>query len=701
VAATIFVDDFYPCYNDPVIGDYLKYLLPGSYTVKAVANGYQTMTQTVTVIANQNTVLDFALAPEYSHFAYRVLACRIPTANFEDEARTCAALGEPDFQNYSLGRSGWIILDMQSDIPDGPGNEITVHEGDIEPEGYACYVATSMDGPWHLLGNGTGTASFDLAASGLTTARYIRITDDGDGPVSGDNAGFDLDAVEIPLQPEVIYLLVDCQIDDAQGNQNHRIDPGEVFNLVVTIRNVGSMMLENGQAYLNIDPQHISVSNPEQPIEDLEYGDVAQLVFSMNCSFFCPQEEILMTILNITSNEGLFQQSYPLNFTAGAIFEDWETVGFNKFDWSTGGNKPWAISFLDPHAGNCSAKSGNIDDGQSTWLQITMDVIGHDDISFYRKISSESGADHLEFYIDNNLMGEWSGESIWEYESFDVEPGYHTFKWTYVKDNMNSAGSDGTWIDDILFPSCNLDGTLKALANAVPHEFCGAGTSQLGAYVVGGSGMYGYLWEPPELLDDPAIQFPVASVGEITLFSVEVNDGSNMVTSNVQVNAFPLPETPVIVQQGDSLISSAAEGNQWYNFTGPIAGAIGQVFYPQVEDDYFAIVTGDEGCNSDTSNVIHFIQTFLDENLKSGSISVFPNPFNEIIFINHNHLFINGIKIRVQDPYGHIYINEEFKFTDNPNVIQISTGHLEKGVYLLTISEKEGNILSTRKLIKF
>jgi len=701
VAATIFIDDFYPCYNDPVIGDYHKYLLPGNYTVKAVANGYQTMTQTVTVTENQQTTLDFSLAPEYSHFAYRTPACRIPTANFYDEARTCAALGEPDYQNYSLGRSGWIILDMQSDIPDGPGNEITVHEGDSDPEGYACYVATSLDGPWHLAGNGTGTASFDLAASGLTTARYIRIIDDGDGPVSGDNAGFDLDAVEVPLQPQVIYLLVDCHIDDIQGNQNHRIDPGEVFNLVVTIRNAGNMMMENGQAYLNIDPQHISVSNPAQEIENLEYGDVAHLVFNMNCSFFCPKEEILMTIVNITSNEGMFQQSYPLNFTAGAILEDWETVGFNKFDWSTGGNKPWAISFLDPYAGNCSAKSGNIDDGQSTWLQITMDVIGYDDISFYRKISSESGSDHLKFYIDNNLMGEWSGESGWELASFQVLPGYHTFKWSYVKDNMNSAGADGAWIDDILFPSCNLDGTLKALANAVPHEFCGAVTSQLGAYAVGGSGMYNYQWEPAELLDDPAIQFPVAEVGDITVFSVEVNDGSNTITSDVRVDAYPLPATPVIMQQGDSLISSSADGNQWHDFSGPIAGATGQVFYPQVENNYFVIITSDEGCISDSSNVIYFLFTSIEDQPDPYGISIYPNPFNETLTVQIDQLPGVTVKIRFCDVFGRNEIEKDFSCTGLQSVIHISTAALKNCLYLLIISDVEGKVLYSRKIIKF
>jgi hypothetical protein len=288
VAATIFVDDFFPCYADPMIGDYHKYLLAGTYTVTAVANGYHPLTQTLTVAENANTALDFSLSQEVNHFAYRVIACRIPGNNFGDEGRTDAALWEPDGICYSLGRSGWIILDMKDDILNGPGNEIIIHEGGSDPEGYALYASESMDGLWFLIGNATGTSSFDLGACGLNTARYLRIEDDGDGPAYGDNVGFDLDAVEIPEQPEVIYLVVDCLIEDPSGNQNNRIDPGENFNLVVTISNYGTLEMEAGQAYLNVDQQFISVNNPEMEIGDLDFGESAQLVFSMTCSFICP-----------------------------------------------------------------------------------------------------------------------------------------------------------------------------------------------------------------------------------------------------------------------------------------------------------------------------------------------------------------------------------------------------------------------------
>ncbi len=201
VAAVIFIDDYYPSYNDPVIGDYHKYLLAGTYSVKVVANGYQTQTQTATAADSTNTILNFSLQAGGGQFAYRMLACGIAGNNFADEAKTFAALGPPDSIYYSLGRSGWVILDMQYDIPDMTGFDLVVHEGGTDPEGFSCYAGLSIDGPWTFAGTGTGTTAFDFAAAGITEARYIRIIDDGDGPAQGDHAGFDLDAIEVLEQP--------------------------------------------------------------------------------------------------------------------------------------------------------------------------------------------------------------------------------------------------------------------------------------------------------------------------------------------------------------------------------------------------------------------------------------------------------------------------------------------------------------------
>jgi hypothetical protein len=700
IAATIFVDNYYPCYSDPYNGDYHKYLLAGSYSVKVVANDYQPMIQTAVVSDSATSTLNFGLQPEYNHFAYRVIACQVPNTNFADEARTCAALWAPDSVNYSIGKSGWIILDMEENILDGPGNELIVHEGDLDPEGFSCYTGMDMDGPWSFLGTGVGTTTFDFSSAGITEARYIRIVDDGDGTTYAANAGFDLDAVEAPQQPQIIFLKLDCSVDDPSGNANGRIDAGENVNLIIMLRNTGSLTMEGGQAHLNADPEFLTVASPDASIGSLAFGDSIQLTFAVNCSSFCPAGELLMMVLNITSNEGAFQQSYPVNFAAGPIVEDWETAGMTKFDWVVSGNGQWAINFIDKYEGLYSAKSGHITDNQVSSLQVTMDVIGYDDISFYRKVSSEEGSDFLKFYIDDVAAGQWSGEQPWTYYSFQVNPGVHTFRWSYEKDNFNSQGMDAGWLDYIVFPSCNLNGTLKALANAIPNEFCGPGESQLGAYLLGGTGNYNFSWTPTNGLNDPSIQFPLANPVTTTQYNVSVNDGQNTVTSDIEVIINPIPGTPVIIQAGDSLISSAAAGNQWFNDDGLIEGATGQIFYPQVEGNYFVLAGNSSGCISDTSNVIHFLFTGFNENSSPSPIIIYPNPFHDQLKIIFTQKPETGIKIRMTDILGKEVLSMTILKAELQECIIIPTSRLKNCLYLISVINQEGKRLISKKLIK-
>jgi hypothetical protein len=196
VTASIFVNNYYPTYTDPTAGDYHKYVLPGTYSITVVANGYQSQTiNNVVVTANNSTVTNFQLQPGGGHYVYRFASSQIPDNNYADEGLTPAVIGVPDDVNYSIGKNGWCVLDMQFPIPDGVGADFTVYEGDTSPEGYYCYVGQTIDGPWILLGPGNGTTQFDLSSSGFAQAQFIKILDDGDGTAITANAGFDLDAI--------------------------------------------------------------------------------------------------------------------------------------------------------------------------------------------------------------------------------------------------------------------------------------------------------------------------------------------------------------------------------------------------------------------------------------------------------------------------------------------------------------------------
>ena len=44
------------------------------------------------------------------------------------------------------------------------------------PEPYRVDVSASPDGPWHIVGDGTGIHVFDLADTGPGPFRYVRVT---------------------------------------------------------------------------------------------------------------------------------------------------------------------------------------------------------------------------------------------------------------------------------------------------------------------------------------------------------------------------------------------------------------------------------------------------------------------------------------------------------------------------------------------
>lgn len=196
IPAIINVNNYYPCYNDPVVGDYHKYLLGGTYNVVIIANGYATRTfEGVTIPADGTTTLNVAMVRSTdTAYARKVLGCYILNNTPADEGFTPGAIGAVDYVNYSLGKNGWVILDMEDTIVNKPGNDIRVIETDGSDEGYRLYAAENPNGPWVEIGTGVGTTEFELGTS-FTKARYLKLKDYGTGSTTVPDAGFDVDAV--------------------------------------------------------------------------------------------------------------------------------------------------------------------------------------------------------------------------------------------------------------------------------------------------------------------------------------------------------------------------------------------------------------------------------------------------------------------------------------------------------------------------
>ena len=139
---------------------------------------------------------------------------------------------------------------------------------------------------------------------------------------------------------------------------------------------------------------------------------------------------------------------------SGVSREGFETNNFREFPWEHEGDARWTTSSWKRHSGNYSAQAGVIGDYGITTLRVRRGCVSGN-ITFYRKVSSESLSDFLTFYIDGVEKGKWSGEQNWARMSFHVAAGTRTFEWIYSKDYSVAEGSDSAWIDDITFPVSN------------------------------------------------------------------------------------------------------------------------------------------------------------------------------------------------------------------------------------------------------
>jgi PKD repeat protein len=261
VAAAIFVENYLPCFTDPQVGDFHKYLLPGTYDIMVKANGYNDKLVTgVVVTANNGTVENIELTPLDHQSVWRIISSRIPDNNDEDPGITWNVIGQPDNLYYSIGKNGWIVVDMLDVIFDGSGPDIMVFEGDATDEGFTLYAAESMDGPFHLMGTGSGTSEFDFANCAISEARYFKILDDGDGSGNVLGAGFDFDAMQSLSSITGPYIVMEGYVvDDSNGNNNGQLDPGETVDYIITLKNVGSESAIDLEGTLSCNDVYVSV----------------------------------------------------------------------------------------------------------------------------------------------------------------------------------------------------------------------------------------------------------------------------------------------------------------------------------------------------------------------------------------------------------------------------------------------------------
>ncbi len=395
------------------------------------------------------------------------------------------------------------------------------------------------------------------------------------------------------------------------GNGNSMYDQGEIWNVQFIATNNGHASAGNGFTTLSFDNTLVSIVPAESPIfTRLGMGSTA--IGNYNVAFSSQIPALTSINLDYGVESGNYMTEASDNVIVGLTMETFDN-NFDSYGYTfTGGN--WTIDANGGHDG-VAAKTADISNNGTTTMQVTMTIAQAGQISFWKKVSSESSYDFFRFYIDNQEQGEWSGSVNWSQETYDVSAGNHTFKWEYSKDWMASSGSDCAWVDDIVFP----------MAPQNPGA-------------------------PIFAIDTTAIEFGEVMVGEESAQTVTLTNSGD----EVMVGAITslLPEFKIRRDGTDAdEISYIVESGDTFDFD--------IVFMPTATENYSqqVAVTSDDPNNPLSGVIVNGVGTPTDNNDNVAVYTTtlqgnYPNPFNPETNIAFSMKESGKVKIEVYNILG-------------------------------------------------
>ena len=243
--------------------------------------------------------------------------------------------------------------------------------------------------------------------------------------------------------------IINCVIDDSQtGNNNSIADPGETFNLIFQVQNLGSSNT-SGQFNVVSNDQNLFITDQNIKSGTLQFGQTAEIPVMVKLSENAHFGDYMRISSVLDCSPFIVNKDF--SFRVGKIRESFESSTFKVFPWINISSKPWIISRINTVDGIQSAHSGAISHNGVSSLKIRANYQSPDSLVFYYKVSSEPNYDYLAVKINDNEVMRESGELPWTRGAVAVSPGLNTIEWVYSKDNSVSRGADAAWIDLIDF----------------------------------------------------------------------------------------------------------------------------------------------------------------------------------------------------------------------------------------------------------
>lgn len=259
-------------------------------------------------------------------------------------------------------------------------------------------------------------------------------------------------------EAEILRVWVD---DKENGNTGGYLMAGETADIYVEFVNEGSAAIYDTEVLLTENSGGLMFHEGSCNHGTVNPGDTVYHQVPVTAGDLIEYGTILTVRMEIFSAEYISNNEFL--FPVNTVYEDFEGGEFGRRPWKTDHERGWFHTSAESYSGRYALRSGEISHSDTSELKIKMEVVEQGIISFFHKVSSEKGYDFMEFYIDDERVGRWSGFINWSAAEFQAEPGNRVFRWLYVKDKSVSRGLDAAWIDNIIFPP-------GKLVSIFPHE---------------------------------------------------------------------------------------------------------------------------------------------------------------------------------------------------------------------------------------
>lgn len=238
-------------------------------------------------------------------------------------------------------------------------------------------------------------------------------------------------------------------LTEVQGNGNGYADSGETIRLRFKGKNTGHSLAPNSVFGVFCSAPEIVFDQNYFSVGDLAANETFIVDFTLSIAEV-ESATAFELILATYSGNYIVTDSYFLN--VNSEIEDFETGDFSKFDWQFEGEGSWEIVSNGSYEDQFCAHTTPMDHLCQAVMSLDYDFTCDNEISFFVKTSTETGYDFLNFYVDDERMGRWAGETEWTSVSYMIPQGNHTLTWSYVKDGGATGGQDCVWVDDIVLP---------------------------------------------------------------------------------------------------------------------------------------------------------------------------------------------------------------------------------------------------------